>query len=383
MRLRMYGSTETKTLRTSTSPSPGRCVGRVAQLEVRLLGLALRARRQHNLLRHQATRQVGDEALVRQELLGLLEREVLGRDDRVRGAQVLVRELLAAVPHRVGERLQARPQGTLVALGDRAGDLCIELVEARDQRVVDAELALAQQPDDHAFSPSISFGGSSPLPSSAFIFASSSSTWLPCEISASWRSMSSPDEVRVLERAGRGELVDRARAGLHLLGLVLGALHRQPDVGHLLADPGRGLADPNLRLGGRVLRLDHFLLRAECLDLGRQRLLALDELLLLGLELLALLHDRLELRLHRGLPRQRLAGEVLAAGRQRLPRLAVELFDLLLHGRVLHLQPLLRRRHVGDAALDVLELAELLLVGIVEGLVRDSRRGRAPSRTWP
>ena len=67
---------------------------------------------------------------------------------------------------------------------------------------------------------------------------------------------------------------------------------------------------------------------------------------------------------------ERLAGEILAAGLQRLPRLAVELLDLLLHRRVLHLEPLLRGRHVGDAALDVLELAELLLVGVVERLVR-------------
>ncbi len=92
-------------------------------------------------------------------------------------------------------------------------------------------------------------------------------------------------------------------------------------------------------------------------------------LLLLRFQLLSLLHDRLELRLDRRLPRQRLAREVFAAGGQRLPGLAVQLFDLLLHRRVLHLQPLLGRRDVGDAALDVLELAELLLIGVVEGLV--------------
>ncbi len=97
--------------------------------------------------------------------------------------------------------------------------------------------------------------------------------------------------------------------------------------------PGRRLADPHLRLGRRVLRLDHFLLRAERLDLRLQRALALDQLLLLSLELLALLHDPVELRLDGGLARQRLAGEILAAGLQRLPRLAVELLDLLLHRR--------------------------------------------------
>ena len=107
-----------------------------------------------------------------------------------------------------------------------------------------------------------------------------------------------------------------------------------------------------------------------CLDLRLQGALALDQLLLLRLELLALLHDPLQLGLGRGLARQRLAREILAAGLERLARLAVELVDLLLHGRVLHLEPLLRRRHVGDPALDVLELAQLLLVGVVERLVR-------------
>ena len=134
--------------------------------------------------------------------------------------------------------------------------------------------------------------------------------------------------------------------------------------------PGRGLADPHLRLGRRVLRLDHFLLCAERLDLGLKRALAFDQLLLLSLELLALLHDPVELGLDGGLPRQRLAGEILVTGLQRLPRLAVELFDLLLHPGVLQLEPLLGGRHVSDAPLDVLELPQLLLVGIVERLVR-------------
>ena len=44
------------------------------------------------------------------------------------------------------------------------------------------------------------------------------------------------------------------------------------------------LADPHLRLGGGVLRLDHFLLRAEGLDLRLQLLLRADQLLLLLFE---------------------------------------------------------------------------------------------------
>src|SRR5687768_14499020 len=65
----------------------------------------------------------------------------------------------------------------------------------------------------------------------------------------------------VLERAGLDQLLDRRRARLHLLGLVLRALDREPGVGHLVADPRRRLADPDLSLRRGVLRLDHFLLR--------------------------------------------------------------------------------------------------------------------------
>src|SRR5207248_21459 len=101
-------------------------------------------------------------------------------------------------------------------------------------------------------------------------------------------------------------------------------LDREPDVRHLLADARRRLADPNLGLRRRVLGLDDFLLRAERLDLRLERPLALDQLLLLGFELLALLHDPLELGLHRGFAGERLAGEVFPVRLERLTRLAVE-----------------------------------------------------------
>src|SRR5205807_6988012 len=60
----------------------------------------------------------------------------------------------------------------------------------------------------------------------------------------------------VLERTARRELVDRRRARLHLLGLVLGALDGEPGVVHVLADPRRSLADLDLGLRGGVLRLE-------------------------------------------------------------------------------------------------------------------------------
>ena len=88
----------------------------------------------------------------------------------------------------------------------------------------------------------------------------------------------------VVEGSGGLELADRGRARLHVLGLVERALHREADVGHLLADAGRGLGDPHLRLGGRVLGLDDLLLGAEGLELRAHRGLGVDQLLLLALE---------------------------------------------------------------------------------------------------
>ena len=64
------------------------------------------------------------------------------------------------------------------------------------------------------------------------------------------KSSSAPDSTSYL---------DRGRAGLHLLGLVLRALDRQAGVCHLLADPVA--ASPILTLSlPRSTGLDHFLM---------------------------------------------------------------------------------------------------------------------------
>jgi len=174
----------------------------------------------------------------------------------------------------------------------------------------------------------------------------------------------------VVERAGLDELVDRGRARLHLVGLVLGTLNRESGVLHRAADPRRGLADSHLSLGGRVLGLDHFLLRAELLHPRGELLLGGDELLLLLLERLHLPVEVLELLLDAGFPLERLTGEILPARRQRLTRLAVELDQVLLQLLRLELQPLLGRDDVGDAPLDVLQALQLALVGVVERFAR-------------
>ena len=133
---------------------------------------------------------------------------------------------------------------------------------------------------------SIACGGS-PAPSSAFSAASSSST-SDC---ARHRVELGGDVVACAvplasSSAPRGEqLVDGAGAGLHLRGLVLGALDRHADVAHLLGDAGERLVDLGLRLGGGVRRLDRLLAGAEGLDLGLQPLRGEGQLLLLGLQL--------------------------------------------------------------------------------------------------
>ena len=125
-----------------------------------------------------------------------------GGHDRVRGREVLGRQLLAVRAHRVRERREGGAQCRFVAGVDRARDLVVELVQLLLEPVVDPPLALAEHAHDHFVvassspAPGSSFAGvSSPVPSSAFILASSSSTCAPCEICASCRSMSSPDEV--------------------------------------------------------------------------------------------------------------------------------------------------------------------------------------------
>ena len=92
--------------------------------------------------------------------------------------------------------------------------------------------------------------------------------------------------------------------------------------------------------------------------------------LLLALKLLHLLVQRLELGLGDRLALERGAGEVVAALRERLAGLGVELDHLLLQLVGLHLKPLLRRGHVGDALLDVLKQLDLLVVAVVERLGR-------------
>src|SRR5581483_4795979 len=175
---------------------------------------------------------------------------------------------------------------------------------------------------------------------------------------------------QVLERARARELVDGGCPGLQFLGLVLRTLDRRARVVHPPADAGRRLADAHLRLRCGVLRLEDFLLRAERLDLRLQLLLGADELVLLVGEPLDLVVHALQLLLRDRLALERLPREVLAVRRDRLTGLRLELDDVLLELLLLELEALLRGDDVRDAALDVLELLEHLLVRVVERLGR-------------
>ena len=99
-------------------------------------------------------------------------------------------------------------------------------------------------------------------------------------------------------------------------------------------------------------------------------LLGADQLLLLVLELRHLRVHVLQLLLRDRLALERLPGQVLPVGGDRLARLCLELDDVLLELLLLQLEPLLRGDDIGDAALHVLELLEHLLVRIVERLGR-------------
>lgn len=175
---------------------------------------------------------------------------------------------------------------------------------------------------------------------------------------------------RVVQGAGGEQLVDRTGPGLQLLGLVLGPLDRQADVAHLLGDPGERLPDPGLRLGGGVGGLDGLLLGAEGIDLGLQPLGRESELLLLALQRGVLRLQVGDLLLECGAPGQRLAGQILAAERERLAALVLQLGRLSLQLIQLQLQPFARGRHIGDAAAYLLKQLQLLLVRVIEGLAR-------------
>src|SRR5919201_754002 len=145
-------------------------------------------------------REIRDQALAFEQLAGLVERQVVRRDDRVRSGEIGVRQPRAVGAHRLRHSPQQVRQPRLVAGLKRLLRLLVELVQALRDLGVDLELSVAHHPNDHCFS---SFWAS-PFPTSDFICSSSRSTW-PCEAMApssrsSWvwsevKSSSAPEVV--------------------------------------------------------------------------------------------------------------------------------------------------------------------------------------------
>ena len=86
-----------------------------------------------------------------------------------------------------------------------------------------------------------------------------------------------------------------------------------------------------VRLGRGVGGLDGLLLDPEGVHLGLQPLTGRGQLLFLALQRLVLSAQVVELALHAALAGERLPGQVLPAGRERITSLAIQLVSLLLH----------------------------------------------------
>src|SRR3989442_8121531 len=96
--------------------------------------------------------------------LDLVQGGALTRQDELGGAQVVVGDGPAQLPHLGLEGGQYRPEGLLVARLHRLDQGVVELVELAKGFVGDLQLSLAQDTQDHDFSPpafpdSMAWGG--------------------------------------------------------------------------------------------------------------------------------------------------------------------------------------------------------------------------------
>src|SRR5436190_15679088 len=106
-------------------------------------------------------RLTGDQALVGEHLADLVHARVLGRKDQVRRFQGVGGQRRAVGANLVEQAVQRRGEGRLVVAVDGRLELTVQPVQLGGGRVVDAELALAADPDDHGPSPSCGSAGRS------------------------------------------------------------------------------------------------------------------------------------------------------------------------------------------------------------------------------
>src|SRR5690242_96580 len=95
----------------------------------------------------------GNIALVGQHVPYFVKIGVRARQDRVRRLQDILGKRGAERPYPVEQRDQRGPEGLLVALVHGLLQGRVQGVELVKRRIVDPELSLAQNPDDHAPSP--------------------------------------------------------------------------------------------------------------------------------------------------------------------------------------------------------------------------------------
>src|SRR5215472_13445953 len=147
------------------------------------------------------TASAGDVALAAQHAPHLVEVGVRARQDRVRRLQGVRSERGPERPHPVEQADQGRPECLLVALVHGLFQGRVQGVELLGGRIVDLELPLAQDPNDHAPSPAwgCSAAAGRAAPSCACVPPPSIACALPAPISplrrCSSSSMSCPPRI--------------------------------------------------------------------------------------------------------------------------------------------------------------------------------------------
>src|SRR5436189_213922 len=102
-----------------------------------------------------------DQAFLGEHLADLVHTGVLGRKDQVRRLQGVGGQRRALGANLVEQAVQRRGEGRLVVAVDGRLELAVQAVQLGGGRVVDAELALAADSDDHYPSPSCGSAGRS------------------------------------------------------------------------------------------------------------------------------------------------------------------------------------------------------------------------------
>src|SRR6476660_727653 len=103
----------------------------------------------------------GDQAFLGEHLADLVHACVLGRKDQVRRFQGVGGQRRTMGANLVEQAVQRRGEGRLVVAVDGRLELAVQAVQLGGGRVVDAELALAADSDDHYPSPSCGSAGRS------------------------------------------------------------------------------------------------------------------------------------------------------------------------------------------------------------------------------